>query len=67
MRRLLVALAFVALLVPSAAAGGKPKPKPPNRPPKVTPIAATFVQQDFATYYAASATDPATTSRTRGR
>ncbi len=58
MRRLLVALAFLALLAPGVAAGGKPKPKPPNRPPKVTPIAATFVQQDFATYYSASATDP---------
>ncbi|MGH2934872.1 MAG: hypothetical protein ACRDL2_10235, partial [Gaiellaceae bacterium] len=51
------ALVLVLLLVGAGAAAGKQKPKP-NRPPKVAPIAANFVQQDFATYYTAKATDP---------
>src|SRR5665213_3119584 len=54
--RALAGLAIVGLLA-SAAVAANPKPKP-NRPPKVTPLAAKFVQADFATYYSASATDP---------
>lgn len=56
MRRGWPALVRVLLLVGAGAAAGKQKPKP-QTPPKVTPIAATFVQQDFATYYVATATD----------
>lgn len=53
------ALIVVLLAVGAAgAAAAPPKPKPqPQTPPKVTPIAASFVQQDFATYYHATATD----------
>jgi PKD repeat protein len=56
-RRQALIVLSLAVGVASATAA-PPKKKPPNRPPKVTPIAATFVQQDFATYYRASATDP---------
>jgi PKD repeat protein len=52
------ALIVLVLAVGVAGAAAAPPKKPPNRPPKVTPIAATFVQQDFATYYKATATDP---------
>jgi PKD repeat protein len=56
-RRQALIVLFLAVGVAGATAA-PPKKKPPNRPPKVTPIAATFVQQDFATYYHATATDP---------